>query len=366
MHFAQKRVAMKALADPAAKAFLIDIGTGTRDILLFDQTNSLENNAKIVAPTATRKMAKRVLASNKDLKIAGYTMGGGPLASALTEHIERGFKIEIEPSAAFTVRNNIEQLQQAGFTIKDKIENPDLFFDEIELPDILEIFSRLGEETDNIGLIGISVQDHGDHKLDESSRRKRFACFIELLGESHDFRSLIFTPANLPAFFTRMRSGLESVRHSFPDTPVILMDTCIAAVAGCAFDEKLVDVGGPKLYVNFGNGHTLAMVIHGHKILSLYEHHTGVIKDKPEMIDDHLHRLVEGRLDYEEVFSGCGHGCKTFAPIPFEDLSAIVATGPRRDIVNRMQTSFYLAAPGGDMMMTGPLGLLKGFELNKG
>jgi uncharacterized protein (DUF1786 family) len=357
---------MTFLAEPSSKAFLIDIGTGTRDILLFSEMNSLENNAKIVAPTATRKMANAIRNSNKDLKISGHTMGGGSLATALSEHIKRGFKIEIEPSAAFTVRNNIEQLQQAGFIIKEEIAEPDLFFDEIELPAILEIFSRLGEETQNIGLIGLSVQDHGDHKLDESSRRKRFSCFIDLLGDSHDFRSLIFTPTTLPPFFTRMRSGLESVRKSHPAVPVVLMDTCVAAVAGCCFDEKLSGIDGPVLYVNFGNGHTLAMVMDGQRILSLYEHHTGMIKDQPDMIDEHLHRLVEGQLDFEEVFSSGGHGCKTFEPISFNSLAAVVATGPRREIVRSMQTNFYLAAPGGDMMMTGPLGLLKGYDLIKG
>lgn len=356
---------MNLFSEPDSKAILLDIGTGTRDILLYSAQNSLENNAKIVAPTATRKMAEAVSKADCDLKIAGYTMGGGPLASALINHLQRGFAVEIEQAAAFTVRNNRQQLEEAGFIIKEKVDNPHLFFDEIELPQILRIFSELGENCSKIDLVGLSVQDHGDHAQNESSRRKRFSCFLNILQNKPKLSSLIFSPENLPEEFSRMRSGLNCIRETLPDARVVLMDTCIAAVAGCCFDEKLMNLDGPMLLVNFGNGHTLATVIASGNILSLYEHHTGMIKEKPEMVDDHLQRLVEGNLDFEEVFASGGHGCKTFTPLPFNMLRAIVATGPRRGIINKLQTKFYQAAPGGDMMMTGPLGLLKGYEIQK-
>lgn len=353
-------------SDHTQKALLIDIGTGTRDILLYSAGNSLENNSKIVAPTATRKMAAKIKASNKDLKISGYTMGGGPLAAAMQRHIQRGFKIEIEPAAAFTIRNNLEQIRQAGFTIEEKITQPDLFFDEIELPELLKIFSELGERVDDLGLIGLSVQDHGDHEQNESARRKRFKCFLKALESSPEISSLIYTCESLPEDFSRMASGVKCIRRHFPEIEILIMDTCISAVAGCWFDKNIMHTHGPMLLVNFGNGHTLATVIENGRIHSIYEHHTGMLQKAPEMLDDHLKRLVEGKLDFEEVFASGGHGCKTFSPLPFNQLARVVATGPVRDLSERLATDFYLAAPGGDMMMTGPLGLLKGHQLLKG
>ena len=347
------------------RALLIDIGTGTRDIMLFSSQNSLENNSKIVAPTATRKLAARVAHAKQNLKIAGFTMGGGPLADAMCNHIRKGFSIEIEPLASFTVRNNLEQVEKAGFCICEKVDDPDIFFDEIEIKRLFEIFTGLGEDCSNIKMIGLSVQDHGDHGYDESSRKKRFELFLELLGDEPHLRSLIFNRKNLPENFSRMRSGLNCIDRHFPEIEIILMDTCISAVSGCFFDPKVDRTQGPMLIVNFGNGHTLACVVEGKKLLAIYEHHTGMIKKNPALLEDHLRRLVEGRLEFEEVFQTGGHGCKTFTAKSFADLSLIVATGPNRQISEKISFDFYQPSPGGDMMMTGPLGLLKGYEILK-
>ncbi|MFZ5950306.1 MAG: DUF1786 family protein [Candidatus Rifleibacteriota bacterium] len=348
------------------KFLLIDIGTGTRDIMLFSDSSALENNSKIVAPTASRMLAKQIENVKADLRIAGHTMGGGPLSSALNNHLKHGFKISIEPEAAFTVRNNLAQVEQLGFEVCPKIPNPDFFFDEIELPKLMKIFNDMGDSCENLINIGLSVQDHGDHAADQSARRQRFDNFIKLLGKTPDLRSLVFTPDTLPSMFSRMRSGVRCICRLIPDARIILMDTCISAIAGCIFDSRLKSFSGPNLFVNFGNGHTLACVIEGTRILAIYEHHTSMIKDQPGLINDHLKRLVEGNLSFEEVYESGGHGCKTFYPMSFNKLTSHIVTGPQRSISSRLLIDFFPAAPGGDMMMTGPLGLLRGFDLVKG
>lgn len=345
-------------------ALLLDIGTGTRDIMLYSKSNSIENNTKIVAPTAARKFANIVEKYEKDLKIAGYTMGGGPLSSALTNHLKKGYKVQIEPRASFTVRNNLEQLISSGFEIVEKIENPDIFFDEIEVDLITGFIENMGAAKPDIGVVGLSVQDHGDHEENESSRRKRFDYFVKLLGEQPNLGSLVFNEKNMPDFFTRMQSGAACIRQSLPEAEIVIMDTCISALAGCWFDENVRKLDGPVLFVNFGNGHTLACVLENEKIHSFYEHHTGLITRNPDRLKNHLNKLVEGRLDFEDVFADGGHGCKTFKPFNFNELAGIVITGPRRQAAGQMGLAgYYEAAPGGDMMMTGPLGLLRGYNL---
>ncbi|MEW6709993.1 MAG: DUF1786 family protein [Candidatus Riflebacteria bacterium] len=356
----------KKVKHGSQKFLLIDIGTGTRDIMLFSDSSALENNSKIVAPTASRMLAKQIENVRADLKIAGYTMGGGPLSSALNEHLKHGFKISIEPEAAFTVRNNLAQIEQLGFHICPKIHNPDFFFDEIELPKLMKFFNEMGDSCENLINIGLSVQDHGNHAADQSARRQRFDYFVQLLGKDPDLRSLVFTPETLPSIFSRMRSGIRCIHSTIPDARIVLMDTCISAIAGCVFDSRLNSSSGPALFVNYGNGHTLACVIEGTRILAIYEHHTSMIKDQPDLINDHLKRLVEGNLSFEEVYESGGHGCQTFYPMSFNDLTSRIVTGPQRSISSKLAIDFFPAAPGGDMMMTGPLGLLRGFDLIKG
>lgn len=349
------------------RALLIDIGTGTRDIMLYSDQNSLENNPKIVVPTATRKLAKLIRESKKDLRISGYTMGGGPLASAMIEHLKKGYKIEIEPKAAFTVRNNLEQLTDSGFSICEKIEKPDICFDEIEIETIIETLKNFGVEDYKISLVGLSLQDHGDHKRNESSRRKRFELIMSLLGSNADLRNLIFSRKTVPEFFSRMLSGVKCIGDKLGQIPMVVMDTCISAVAGCLFDPNVQKIKGPTLFINFGNGHTMACVMENLQIYSLYEHHTGIIKDRGPQLGKDLLSLIQGNLSFESVFADGGHGCHTFKKLRQSEISGIVVTGPRREIAKSINLeNFYQAAPGGDMMMTGPLGLLKGYNLLEG
>ncbi|MGM0598895.1 MAG: DUF1786 family protein [Candidatus Rifleibacteriota bacterium] len=354
---------MKSI-NKAANSLLIDIGTGTRDIMLFTDSNCLENNSKIVAPTATRNLAQQIAKENRDLKIAGYTMGGGALSSSLKKHLNKGFSIEIEPEAGFTVRNNLKQLEKIGFSIKNKIESPDIIFDDIELNKLLDIFTGLGHDIKKFDLVGIAVQDHGDHEYNESSRKKRFDYFNILLSKNNHLSSLVFLKNNLPEFFTRMKSAARNLsNYNEIIKNSVFMDTCVAAIAGCWYDKNVRDFDGPVLYVNFGNGHTLACVMENQKILSFYEHHTSLLKNKSDFLSSHLIKLVEGELSFEEVFDDGGHGCRTFEAIKFSDIAGIVVTGPQRNLADKLgMKNFYEASPGGDMMMTGPLGLMRGYN----
>ena len=57
-------------------------------------------------------------------------------------------------------------------------------------------------------------------------------------------------------------------------------------------------------------------------------------------------------------------GCVTFEKQPFRNIAGVVVTGPRRHLMAQSGVPGYIeAAPGGDMMMTGPLGLLRGLSL---
>jgi len=46
-----------------------------------------------------------------------------------------------------------------------------------------------------------------------------------------------------------------------------------------------------------------------------------------------------------------------------DSYECVVATGPKRAILAKTDLNVHNAAPGGDMMMTGPAGLIKSIKL---
>lgn len=342
----------------------MDIGTGTKDVLHFSPDNTIENNIKLVVPTPALLMANRLEPLDHDLAIAGYTMGGGYLAKVLKRHVKKGHRVVMETLPAFTIRNNLEEVREAGIEVVERVETPTHHFDEIELPLYFELLSRFGEDPSRIEYIGLSVQDHGYNTSDESSRQNRFRYFLDHLAGNQLPRSLVFTDDNLPEVFGRLRSGALCIKRFRPSLRVVLIDTSFSAILGCSLDPRVQAIQGPTLYINFGNGHVMACILNEGRIQAFFEHHTRVIKTKPEIMRDYMVRLAEGKLPSDEVFQDDGNGCVTFEPQPFSAIAGVVVTGPQRHLMARTGLTGYLeAAPGGDMMMTGPLGLLRGLAL---
>ena len=135
------------------------------------------------------------------------------------------------------------------------------------------------------------------------------------------------------------------------------MDTCLSAILGC-----LDEVAGPSLIVNVGNGHTIAALLLERRIEALYEHHTHELT--PQKIESDLKLLIRGQLDGKKVFEENGHGAITLKPF-YGEVSVIV-TGPNRDLFKESSFKFIYAAPGGNTMMTGPMGLVKAVQFRFG
>jgi len=62
-------------------------------------------------------------------------------------------------------------------------------------------------------------------------------------------------------------------------------------------------------------------------------------------------------LDGKEVFAENGHGAITLSPHKGE--VQLFVTGPNRDLFKATRMKFVYAAPGGNTMMTGPMGLVR-------
>jgi hypothetical protein len=62
-------------------------------------------------------------------------------------------------------------------------------------------------------------------------------------------------------------------------------------------------------------------------------------------------------LSSRKVFEENGHGAVTLKP--FNGEISVLVTGPNRDLFKGTSFKYAYAAPGGNTMMTGPMGLVK-------
>jgi len=137
----------------------------------------------------------------------------------------------------------------------------------------------------------------------------------------------------------------------------LLMDTAPAALLGCLQDSHVKEAD-PVLAVNVGNGHTIAAIISNGEVTGIVEHHTRMLS--AQKIEGLLVAFADGKLSDEEVFQDGGHGLFQLRDPPgFSAINRIAATGPNRGVLSGTALNVHFAAPAGDVMMTGLIGLIE-------
>ncbi len=340
------------------KILAIDIGAGTQDILLFDSQRKIENSISLVLPTPSRYFAEKLKAIEGHVYIHGDTIGGGALGRVILHHIQKGSRVVMGESAAYSIRNDLDEVRSMGIEVGKKPETNQ--FQELEIREIdlvlLEHFLSNFGENFKFDVVAIAVQDHGVAPKGVSDRAFRFANMERMLREDNRPESFHFLEGSVPDYYLRMRSAIAAVRRT-SSAPVLVMDTCFSAILGC-----LDEVMGPSIVVNVGNGHTIAALLMERKIQGLYEHHTHELT--PEKLEHDLRLYVRGELDGKKVFEENGHGAVTLKPLP--GVFSVFVTGPNRDLFRKTSFKFTYAAPAGNTMMTGPMGLVKAAQYRFG
>jgi uncharacterized protein (DUF1786 family) len=330
----------------------IDVGAGTQDILLWEAGQPMENAVKLVLPSWTTVLARRVKQATQEGRpvfLTGNLMGGGPLVSAAKRHMQAGHAVYATPRAALTVRDNLDQVRERGYTIVE--EPPDV-------PDLLTLRTRdvdletLASALAPFGVtvpetVAVAVQDHGEC-LEGSNREFRFQLWREFVEGGGKLLDLAYREP--PACYTRMRA----VQRDAPGA--VVMDTGPAALWGILEDEHVTihqDEG--FVAVNVGNQHTLGVLLQGERILGLFEHHTVLMT--PTKLERLVDRLRAGTLTHAEVFGDHGHGAFISSEYtPGDGFDFVAVTGPQRHLAADL--GYYPAAPYGDMMLTGCFGLV--------
>ncbi len=349
------------------KILALDIGAGTEDVLFYDdKKKSLENCVKMVLPSPSQIFAAKVRRATrlcKDLFIKGDTIGGGAFAFALRNHVEKGLRVLMTESAAYTIRNDLDEVREFGIEIVSGENEPNDFrgetlrIEEVNLTKLKGFLTEFNEVLSDVDVVAIAVQDHGVFPKGMSNRRFRIQKMKELLERNPRPENLAFKEKEIPSCFLRMKSASQASRRQLPNAEVLVMDTSPAAILGCLKDPA-VKRTNPVLAINVGNCHTMATIISRRRIVGIVEHHTRLLDS--QKIEKIIMDFADGKLSDEEVFQDNGHGLFFLGDPPnFSGIEMIAATGPNRKILRETKLSVHFAAPAGDVMMTGPMGLIE-------
>ena len=349
------------------KVLAIDIGAGTEDILLYDEEKErIENCVKMVLPSPSVIFAERVKKATqlcKDIFVNGSVIGGGAFAHALREHIKSGLRVLMTEQAAYTVRNDLDEVRSLGIEIihgEDEHRNfngETLEIGEVNIRSLERFLVGFGESLSDVDVVAVAVQDHGVFPKGVSNRRFRVQKMKELLEGDPKPENLAFKEDEIPRCFLRMKAAAQAVKDQLPKAKALVMDTSPAAILGCLKDPK-VEKANSVLVVNVGNCHTMAAIISESEISVLMEHHTRRFTSLK--IRQLLTDFADGKLSDKEVFEDGGHGLFYLSkPTSFPKIEVIAATGPNRSVIRETGLQVHFAAPAGDVMMTGPVGLIE-------
>ena len=361
------------------RVLAIDVGAGTQDVLVYDSSQSPENCPKLVVPSQTQVVGRRIraaTAAGRPVHLTGTLMGGGASGEAAKDHLAAGLPLTATPAAARTLHNDLARVEGMGVVLREDqpanavvVETKD-----VDLRALGAALAAFGVDLPDV--VAVAVQDHGDPLAMGQVRpapepgptssaaatekhsvhnRVRFDYLRALIADGGDLANMVYVEP--PPGMTRMAAVRETIPAAY------LMDTGAAAVLGALGDPIVARAAASDgaILVNVGNMHTFAVLVRGRRLFGLFEHHTGGIT--AAIIGDLVVRLRDGTID-EATFGDefDGHGA-ALDPAYRDDgpFRFVAITGPHRALARSL--GYHEAAPHGDMMLAGAYGLVAGVLL---
>ncbi|WP_405294581.1 DUF1786 domain-containing protein [Methanobrevibacter sp.] len=333
----------------------IDVGTGTQDIMIYDTEKELENSIKLVLPSPHLYISQQIREIENDIYFTGEIMGGGKIKKSILEHMDKGYEVVMNSTCAKTIRDNLDQVKSIGIKIDDNMEKyadySKIIMGDINITKLSEFLLGYDLEFDFDG-IAIAVQDHG-YNENMGDRDFRFEKIRQKISQPISPLEFGFKE-DLPEYYTRMQAVRRILENEGIEETPLVMDTKFASIAGMCFDE-IAEKLNSFIVIDIGNGHTTAASIEDGKIQGVFEHHTSSLTG--ESLERYMKRLAEGVITNEEVYNDHGHGAHVLNPI--SKIEKVIVSGPKRELIEKTNLDWHHAAPGGDVMMTGTVGLIK-------
>ncbi len=350
------------------RCLLIDVGAGTMDILYYEGPSKTPYKAAVESPVHSTSKEAAGLPGN--LLLTGCEMGGGALSEVLRERA-RTSSVVMTPSAAMTVSHDPEQVLSKGIRIVSEDTARELALTggygalcltDLPMERIERIVTGFGVSFE-FDVVGICAQDHGTPPPGVSHLDYRHNIFKDVLDGAPYPHSLLYKGDEVPKTFNRLRSIAESAKSFGGAREIYVMDSGFAAILGASMDAE----AGNRtriMVLDIATSHTVGATLIGEEIAALFEYHTrDITLEKLEML---LRDLADGKLEHERILKGGGHGAYTRKAVGFENIEAIIATGPKRGLLASSKLPIRFGAPLGDNMMTGAVGLLEAIRRRKG
>ena len=345
---------------------ILDIGAGTMDILCFDIASGVHYKAVVKSPVLA--LAEKAVSLPGNLVVTGTEMGGGAISRVLIERARQA-KVVMSVSAAATVHHNLEKVRSHGIEVVDDEEAERIRrnggYNDLDLGDIDR--GRLERLVEGLGIpfsfdvVGACAQDHGVPPEGVSHLDYRHRIFKAGLDQSPFPHTLLYTDDAIPDSLSRLKAISESLKPLCRE--VYVMDSGIAAIQGASVDPQ---ASGKKrfLVLDVATSHTVGAAMQEGEIAGFFEYHTQDIT--LERIEKLLPDLAEGRLDHRRILEEGGHGAYIRKGFAFASAEIILATGPKRRLVEHSRLPIRPGAPLGDNMMTGTVGVLEAIRRRKG
>lgn len=350
-----------------SRYLLIDIGAGTMDILYCDSRTKLHYKAVVVSPV--RLLAGCVEQLSGDLVVTGCEMGGGALTGALRRQAAHA-RVVMSASAAATIHHDPKRVRAAGIQVVTDDQADEMVsaggFRHLVLADLDA--ARLETIVEGLGVpfdfdaVAVCAQDHGRPPQGVSALDFRHHMFRSVLSRSPYPHELLYAPAEIPPAMGRLRA-LARCAQKLPAGEVYVMDSGMAAILGASLDRQAV--GWREFTVlDVATSHTVAAMLEQDRLAGFFEYHThDVTLPRLEAL---LTQLAQGRLEHQALLAEGGHGAYVRKALGIQALQKIIATGPKRRLLEGSRLPIAWGAPLGDNMMTGAAGLLQALMRRRG
>jgi len=350
-----------------SRFLMIDVGAGTMDVLYYDTEADLHYKAVVKSPV--RSLAEKASGLSGDLLVLGDEMGGGPITQILLKRAKQA-EVVMSASAAATLNHDLEKVKSWGIKLieDDRIEDlrRSKKYSVITLGDIeprrLEQIVKSFEVPLVFDAVAICAQDHGVPPPGVSHLDFRHTLFQASLADHPYPHRLLYRSDEIPESMNRLRSIAKSA-SMLPAAEIYVMDSGMAAIMGAAMDS-LAQAKKRFLVLDIATSHTVGAALLGEELAGFFEYHTRDIT--LERLENLLRDLADGKLSHRQILTEGGHGAFLRRNLGYDTIEAIIATGPRRKLVEKSNLPIQFGAPWGDNMMTGTVGLLESLRRRKG
>ncbi len=349
-----------------SRFLMVDVGAGTMDVLCYDMETDLHYKAVVKSPV--QYVAEKASTISGDLLVTGCEMGGGPITKILQDRVKRmkwSYRCRPLRRSSQCAKGQIVEICVIEDDEAEKLRR-NKRYSEVPLADLDP--DRLKQIVEGFGVpfsfeaVAVCAQDHGVPPPEVSHLDFRHNIFRARLEEKPFPHALLYRHDEIPEAMNRLAS-IAQTAQVLPANEIYVMDSGMAAILGASMD--ILAKKKERIFIlDVATSHTVGAAVIRDEIAGFFEYHTSDIT--LARMESLLRALGDGKLEHRQILKEGGHGAFMRKAIGFGNAEVIIATGPKRRMLESSSLPIVFGAPFGDNMMTGTVGLLEAVRRRKG